>query len=209
MYRERVASVQAGLGELAEAVASLDLIHRGSGHALPKLELIRAEGAVIRAARKLLAAAQKADVQEPVDYGKPDAFIWKDFTTGKQVVSIDRAPHGSRPLYAAPQPVSDGEITKLLSCVRYLTGIAERGMKRSIRDDESVESFVLKYVQSLEAKPSDDAKEAARYRWLREKHNDVYSDIGVYDGADILCGEIINLDLDYAIDTAMRIECNE
>jgi len=125
------------------------------------------KGSVSNELRALLAAAPKADVQEPVGYGKPDAFIWKDFTTGKQVVSIDRAPHGSRPLYAAPQPVSDGEITKLLSCVRYLTGIAERGMKRSIREDESVESFVLKYVQSLETQPSDDvAEDAARYQWL-------------------------------------------
>ena len=68
--------------------------------------------------------------------------------------------------YQRAQP-SGIEITKLLSCVRYLTGIAERGLKRQIREDESVESFVLGYVQSLETQPSDDvAKDAARYQWL-------------------------------------------
>jgi len=68
--------------------------------------------------------------------------------------------------YQRAQP-SDIEITKLISCVRYLTGIAERGLKRQIREDESVESFVLGYVQSLETQPSDDvAKDAARYQWL-------------------------------------------
>jgi len=42
-------------------------------------------------------------------------------------------------------------ILKLTETIKYLIGIAERGEKRSIKDGETVESFVLGYVKKLEA----------------------------------------------------------
>ena len=41
--------------------------------------------------------------------------------------------------------------------------------------------------------------DAENYRWLRGHHNDVSSDIGVYDGANILATQEGELDLDAAI----------
>lgn len=42
-------------------------------------------------------------------------------------------------------------IDRLLKTLRYLIGIAERGEGRKIRDDETIEQFVLGYVKRLEA----------------------------------------------------------
>ena len=54
-------------------------------------------------------------------------------------------------LAAQPATVPDEEVMKLLSAVKYIIGIAERGEGRAMREDESVESFVLGYVKRLEA----------------------------------------------------------
>jgi len=115
------------------------------------------KGSVSNELRALLAAAPKADVQEPVGYGKPDAFIWKDFTTGKQVVSIDRAPHGSRPLYAAPQPVSDERDTLrphaelLLVALETLSG-ACRNAEIFHGLTKHAESAIYAYRAAMESK---------------------------------------------------------
>ena len=53
-------SVPDGWRELAKAVTALDQVPRSSGHAMPKPEQVRAESAVIRAARAMLAAAPAA-----------------------------------------------------------------------------------------------------------------------------------------------------
>jgi hypothetical protein len=57
----------------------------------------------------------------------------------------------------APRAAEAGEdkelaagVLRLTGTIRYLVGIAERGEGRSIRHDETVESFVLHYVQRLE-----------------------------------------------------------
>ena len=50
----------------------------------------------------------------------------------------------------ATQSVDWPEVDRLLKTVKYLIGIAERGSGREMRNDETVEQFVLSYVQSLE-----------------------------------------------------------
>lgn len=46
--------------------------------------------------------------------------------------------------------------------------------------------------------------DADNYRWLRDQHNNVNSDIGVYDGANILATPEGDLDLDAAIAAARQ-----
>jgi len=41
-------------------------------------------------------------------------------------------------------------ILKLIATVKYMTGIGERGLGRTIKDDELPEKFLLAYVRSLE-----------------------------------------------------------
>lgn len=63
-------SVPDGWRELAKAVTALDQVPRSSGHAMPKPEQVRAEAAVIRAARAMLNAAPAAPA---VDAGLVEA----------------------------------------------------------------------------------------------------------------------------------------
>ena len=42
------------------------------------------------------------------------------------------------------------DVLRLVETVKYLRGIAKRGEGREMRDDETVEGFVLGYVQRLE-----------------------------------------------------------
>jgi hypothetical protein len=49
------------------------------------------------------------------------------------------------------------EVDRLLKTIKYIIGIAERGEGRAIREDETVEAFVLGYVKKLQsAKSSED-----------------------------------------------------
>lgn len=63
-----------------------------------------------------------------------------------------RAMLAASPKPEQPATVPDEEVLKLLSAVKYIIGIAERGEGRAMREDESAESFVLGYVKRLEAK---------------------------------------------------------
>ncbi len=45
------------------------------------------------------------------------------------------------------------DMLRLIETIKYLRGIAERGLGREIRDDETIEQFVLGYVKQLEAAP--------------------------------------------------------
>lgn len=55
-------------------------------------------------------------------------------------------------------------------------------------------------------------RDAERYRWLRERHNDPFADIGVYDGKNILRADadipasVYDLHLDRSIDLLMSEE---
>ena len=51
---------------------------------------------------------------------------------------------------AAPA-IPDAEVLRLIETIKYVVGIAERGEGRTMRDDETVEQFVLGYVNKLEA----------------------------------------------------------
>lgn len=56
--------------------------------------------------------------------------------------------------YAAPQPVwSAEECDRVVKMLRYIQGIAERGEGRAMREDETLELFVLNYVKRLEQAP--------------------------------------------------------
>lgn len=72
-------SVPDGWRELAKAVTALDQVPRSSGHAMPKPEQVRAEAAVIRAARAMLTAypaAPAADtpVRQATDGGRNQSY---------------------------------------------------------------------------------------------------------------------------------------
>lgn len=54
------------------------------------------------------------------------------------------------PLYEAG-PWTAEECERVTKTLRYLQGIAERGEGRQMRDDETLEAFVLGYVRRLEA----------------------------------------------------------
>lgn len=60
------------------------------------------------------------------------------------------------------------DISKLLDTIKYLRGIAERGMRRKQIDTESVEQFVLGYVKQLEADSAMIAESQAREQQMRE-----------------------------------------
>ena len=72
-------SVPDGWRELAKAVTALDQVPRSSGHAMPKPEQVRAEAAVIRAARAMLTAypaAPAADAGLVAVEWEKDAEEW-------------------------------------------------------------------------------------------------------------------------------------
>jgi hypothetical protein len=50
------------------------------------------------------------------------------------------------------------ECDRVMKTLRYVQGIAERGEGRLMRDDETLEAFVLGYVKRLEAQPTPCAK---------------------------------------------------
>jgi len=56
---------------------------------------------------------------------------------------------------AEQEPVATDlmDMLRLIETIKYLRGIAERGLGREIRDDETIEQFVLGYVKQLEAAP--------------------------------------------------------
>ena len=58
--------------------------------------------------------------------------------------------------------------------------------------------------QRSQSAPATVQGDADNYRWLRKQHNNVNSDIGVYDGANILATPEGNLDLDAAIAAARQ-----
>ena len=61
-------------------------------------------------------------------------------------------------------------------------------------------------ILSAPSAPAAVQGDADNYRWLREQHNNVNSDIGVYDGANILATPEGDLDLDAAIAAARKGE---
>ena len=81
--------------------------------------------------------------------------------------------------------------------------------KVSTWDMNSFYSASKVWADMLAAAPSAPATvqgDADNYRWLREHHNDVNSDIGVYDGVNILATRDGELDLDAAIAAARKGE---
>ena len=85
-------------------------------------------------------------------------FYPQDMLHGPRAMMAD---HWAAMINASPQspvveqPLKDQlvdwpEVDRLLKTVKYLIGIAERGTVRKMRDDETVEQFVLSYVQALE-----------------------------------------------------------
>jgi hypothetical protein len=54
---------------------------------------------------------------------------------------------------ASLEPVATDlmDMLRLIGTIKYLRGIAERGLGREIREDETIEQFVLGYVKQLEA----------------------------------------------------------
>ena len=97
--------------------------------------------------------AEQAE-QEPVAWKHDCAALC---TNGVELW-VDRCPHCGKPS-AAPQPVkqepvwSVEECDRVIKTLRYIQGIAERGFGRAMREDETIEQFVLGYVKQLEAAP--------------------------------------------------------
>lgn len=54
------------------------------------------------------------------------------------------------------------EMLRLIKTIKYLRGIAERGLDREMRDDETLEQFVLGYVKQLETQPQQEPVKVGR-----------------------------------------------
>lgn len=119
-----------------------------------------------------LNCARKQPAAEPVAWRYRFGDEW---TSSLPYWDDKREPDERQPLYAAPQPAADPsgltaqEAMRLIDTVKYLRGIAERGEGRAMRDDETVEQFVLGYVKRLE-QPA-----AEPVAWMY----DVYNELGV------------------------------
>lgn len=73
---------------------------------------------------------------------------------------------------AVQETWSAEQCAQVLRALRYIQGIAERGEGRPMRDNESLEEFLLGYVQRLERKApaaQADLRDAERYRWLKAR----------------------------------------
>ena len=122
---------------------------------------------VVETLRQALAQPE----QEPVAW----MYEWNDqkhltFTDQSFVEKAHPHFNKSTPLYTAPvdavnisqervdetakgehEPVwSTEECDRVMKTLRYIQGIAERGEGRAMRDDETLEQFVLGYVKKLE-----------------------------------------------------------
>lgn len=75
----------------------------------------------------------------------------------------------------------------------------------------AIASALALAVSTAPSAPATVQGDADKYRWLREQHNNVNSDIGVYDGANILATPEGDLDLDAALAAlaAARQESND
>jgi hypothetical protein len=106
--------------------------------------------------RKLEESKTPAQEAEPVGYVSRKYVENKDIVTA----SIHRqwAVYHDLPVYTRQQTdrqaQEDGwkEVERLLTTIRYIQGIAEHGEKRQMRDDETLEQFVLDYVRKLEGR---------------------------------------------------------
>jgi hypothetical protein len=80
---------------------------------------------------------------------------WNKATTNRSHATSNDIVRFARGVIAQSSNHADDELIKdvdrLLKTIRYLTGIAERGEGRAMREDETVEQFVLAYVKRLEA----------------------------------------------------------
>lgn len=78
--------------------------------------------------------------------------------------NVEEVPVRDLRVVSAPQPaapdsgLSADEAMRLIATVKYLRGIAERGEGRQMRDDETVEQFVLGYVKRLEQPAAPEVK---------------------------------------------------
>ena len=63
------------------------------------------------------------------------------------------APTPRKPEPVEQEPVATDlmDMLRLIETIKYLRGIAERGLGREIREDETIEQFVLGYVKQLES----------------------------------------------------------
>lgn len=99
-------------------------------------------------------APHQQSMQEPVAWKHDCAALC---TNGVELW-VDRCPHCGKPS-ASPQPVKQEPVWSVEECdrvvktLRYIQGIAERGFGRAMREDETIEQFVLGYVKQLEAAP--------------------------------------------------------
>lgn len=107
------------------------------------------------------------------------------------------------------------QCAQVLATLRYIQGIAERGEGRPMREDETLEQFLLGYVKRLEVsavQPHQSehhlemVKDAERYRYLRACNSGslmITHLIGIGD-----CDEIVltGNDADEAIDAAIAAE---
>jgi hypothetical protein len=85
---------------------------------------------------------------EPIDYWLRKMLENCDYHDGLVIEATLNFLGGLK----APAPKGDWEeVQRLLKTIRYVQGIAERGEGRKMRDDETLEQFLLAYVKKLEA----------------------------------------------------------
>lgn len=110
-------------------------------------------------------ALEKGPVAWRITDGEGGYYYRDDPLEDWQVAWIARWGRKHDPLYAQPQPPSaqsdatwtTEECARVLKTLQYVIGIAERGAGRKMREDETVETFVLSYVRRLERSSQADA----------------------------------------------------
>lgn len=113
-------------------------------------------------------ALEKGPVAWRITDGEGGYYYRDDPPEDWQVAWIARWGRKHDPLYTQPPSAqSDAtwtteECARVLKTLQYVIGIAERGAGRKMREDETVEAFVLSYVRRLERSSQADAVEALR-----------------------------------------------
>lgn len=117
------------------------------------------------------------------------------------------------PLYAAQQQNKSSDECKLVPIeptAGMLDVAVSHALMVSLSGDYNWSAYMrdvwLRMLAAAPSAPKADDSDAANYRWLREQHNNVNSDIGVYDGPNILATADGELDLDAAIAAARKGE---
>lgn len=160
---------------------------------------------------RYVAAANPAAVLELIDSNKRlkagAADTWEIAQSRARIIDQLKAENaGLKTGYEAYERVN----AELRAECESLRKDAER-VRGHLEIYESLEPLAEADRKCLAARGDQYERDAARYRWLRDQHNSAESDIGVYNGHQILKtkAELYDLHLDYSVDDLMAAMSKE